>query len=225
MNQVAENYAEALQDSNVKYVVNLSSVGADVGKGVGPVDGLHYFEKLLNAIPRLNIRHLRPSYFYSNFLAQIGMIKQGGIMGGNFGEGEKIFLTHTSDIAVAASEELLNLKFSGNSVRYIISDERSGNEIAQAIGNTIGMIYLGLSLRMTNKNKVSCKPDFQRPTQSTIQSWAGQYGKATCKLTPERINHNLARQNSKILQRSLLRHSIPKVGLKITTERTRREPR
>ena len=139
MHQVAENYAEALQDCNVKYVVNLSSVGADVGKGVGPVDGLHYFEKLLNAIPGLNVRHLRPSYFYSNFLAQIGMIKQGGIMGGNFGEGEKIFLTHTTDIATVALEELLNLKFSGNSVRYIISDERSGKEIAQAIGNIIGI--------------------------------------------------------------------------------------
>ena len=81
MHQVAESYAEALQDSNVKYVVNLSSVGADVGKGVGPVDGLHYFEKLLNAIPGLNIRHLRPSYFYSNFLPQIGMIKQGWYYG------------------------------------------------------------------------------------------------------------------------------------------------
>ena len=128
MNQVAESYAEALQASDIKYVVNLSSVGADVGKGVGPVDALHNFEKLLNAIPGLNIRHLRPSYFYSNFFAQIGMIKQGGIMGANFGEGEKIFLTHTSDIAGVAAEELLNLKFSGTSVRYIISDERSGKE-------------------------------------------------------------------------------------------------
>src|SRR5688572_12705274 len=42
MNHVAESYAEAIQSSNVKYVVNLSSIGADVGKGVGPVDGLHY---------------------------------------------------------------------------------------------------------------------------------------------------------------------------------------
>ena len=66
------------------------------------------------------------------------MIKQGGIMGANFGEGEKIFLTHTADIAGVAAEELLNLNFSGNSVRYIISDERSGKEVAQAIGSIIG---------------------------------------------------------------------------------------
>ena len=139
MQEVAENYAQALQDNDVKYVVNLSSIGADVGNGTGPVDGLYYFEKLLNAIPGLNIKHLRPAYFYSNFLAQIGMIKQAGIMGGNFGEGEKVFLTHTNDIATAALEELLSLKFSGNSVRYIISDERSGKEIAQVIGNAIGI--------------------------------------------------------------------------------------
>ena len=138
MNHVAESYAEAIQSSDIKYVVNLSSMGADVGHGVGPVDGLHNFEKLLNAVAGLNIRHLRPSYFFSNFLAQIGMIKQGGIMGANFGEGEKIFLTHTRDIARVAAEELLNLNFSGTSVRYIISDERSGKDVAQAIGSIIG---------------------------------------------------------------------------------------
>jgi uncharacterized protein YbjT (DUF2867 family) len=113
-------------------------MGADVGNGMGPVDALYNFEKLLNAIPGLNIKHLRPSYFYSNFFAQIGMIRQGGIMGANFGDGEKIFLTHARDIAGVAAEELLNLNFSGTSVRYIISDERSGKEVAQAIGSTIG---------------------------------------------------------------------------------------
>src|SRR6188508_2175105 len=43
MRNVGENYAKALKTHKVKYVVNLSSVGADVGKGVGPVDGLHSF--------------------------------------------------------------------------------------------------------------------------------------------------------------------------------------
>ena len=66
------------------------------------------------------------------------MVKQGGIMGGNFGEGEKVFLAHTDDIAVVASEELLNLNFSGYSVRYIVSDERSGKEIANVLGHAIG---------------------------------------------------------------------------------------
>jgi uncharacterized protein YbjT (DUF2867 family) len=138
MSHVGENYAKAIKSNKVQYVVNLSSMGADVGKGVGPVDGLYTFEQLLDAIPGLNVKHLRPSYFFTNFFTQIGMIKQGGIMGGNFGEGEKLFLTHPRDIATVALDDLLNLNFSGNSVRYILSDERSGKEIAQVLGKAIG---------------------------------------------------------------------------------------
>lgn len=134
---VAKNYAESIRANKVKYVVNLSSIGADVGQGVGPVDALHDFEKMLNAIPGLNVKHLRPSFFYYNLLAQIGLIKQAGFMGANYGS-EKILLVHTSDIAKAAIEALLKLNFSGQSVRYIVGDERSGNEIAAVLGKAIG---------------------------------------------------------------------------------------
>jgi nucleoside-diphosphate-sugar epimerase len=138
MNEVAKNYAEAIKATNVKYVVNLSSIGAHVGKGVGPVDGLFDLEQLLNGIQGLNVKHLRPSYFFYNFINQIGLIKQAGIMGANYGDKEKLFLVHTNDIAKAALEELLNLKFSGNSVRYILGDERSGKEVAEVLGKSIG---------------------------------------------------------------------------------------
>lgn len=138
MNEVGSNYAEAIKDAGVKYVVNLSSVGAHVGDGVGPVDGLADFEQLLNKIPGLNVKHLRPSFFFYNFYSQIGLIKQAGIIGGNYGDNDKIYLVHTRDIAAAALEELLNLKFEGNSVRYIYGDERYGKEIAEALGKAIG---------------------------------------------------------------------------------------
>lgn len=136
-NEVGKSYAEALKATGVKYVVNLSSIGAHVGNGVGPVDGLHDFEQLLNAIPGLQVKHLRPSFFFYNFFAQIGLIKQAGILGGNYGH-DKLFLVHTNDIAEAALEELLHLNFTGNSVRYVIGDERSGKEIASVLGQAIG---------------------------------------------------------------------------------------
>jgi uncharacterized protein YbjT (DUF2867 family) len=136
-NEIAGVYAEAIKENNIRHVVNLSSMGAHAENGVGPVSGLHDFEQLLNAIPGVNIKHLRPSFFFYNFFAQIGLIKQAGIMGSNYGEGEKVFLVHTRDIATAALEELLTLKFSGNSVRYILGDERSGKEIAEVLGKAI----------------------------------------------------------------------------------------
>lgn len=134
---VARNYAASIRENEIKHVVNLSSIGADVGNGVGPVDALHDFEKMLNAIPGLHVKHLRPSFFFYNFLAQIGLIKQAGFMGANYGN-DKIFLVHPKDIAAAALEELLNLKFQGNSVRYIIGDERTGKEVASVLGKSIG---------------------------------------------------------------------------------------
>ena len=137
-NEVAENYIAALKTSNVTHVVNLSSIGAHLSEGVGPVTGLHDFEQMLNGLAGINVRHLRPSYFYYNLLAQVGMIKQAGIMGSNFGDKEKLFLAHPKDIAAVALDELLRLDFKGNSVRYIISDERSGEEIANVLGKAIG---------------------------------------------------------------------------------------
>jgi uncharacterized protein YbjT (DUF2867 family) len=136
-NEVAVNYAEAIKSNKIKYVVNLSSLGAHLKEGTGPVNGLYDFEQMLNNIPGLNVKHLRPSFFYYNFLNQIGLIKHAGIMGANYGD-EKIALVHTRDIAAVALDELIHLNFSGNSVRHIVSDERTGSEVAKVLGKAIG---------------------------------------------------------------------------------------
>jgi uncharacterized protein YbjT (DUF2867 family) len=65
--RIGSNYAEALKNSGVRYVVNLSSVGADLEEGCGPVTGLHRVEQALNELTDLTILHLRPGNFYSNF--------------------------------------------------------------------------------------------------------------------------------------------------------------
>jgi uncharacterized protein YbjT (DUF2867 family) len=135
--RIGENYAEAIRDSGIRYVVNLSSVGAHMPDGCGPVSGLYRVENALNKLADVNIRHLRPAYFYHNFLFDIGMIKQAGIIGGNFGD-TTFPLAHPADVAVVAAEDLLNLSFKDHSVRYIAGDEKTGNEIAQILGAAIG---------------------------------------------------------------------------------------
>lgn len=137
--EVGKNYAEALKANNIKYVVNLSSVGAHLPDGCGPVSGLYRVEQAMNELKNINIKHLRPTYFYANFLGNVGMVKNMNIIGGNFGGADfKMLLSDTSDIAEVAFEELLNLNFSGHSVRYIGSDERSTDDIAKVIGAAIG---------------------------------------------------------------------------------------
>ncbi|HRI20937.1 MAG TPA: NAD(P)H-binding protein [Panacibacter sp.] len=135
--KIGENYTAAIKAAGVKYVVNLSSIGAHMQEGAGPVSGLYRAESALNTLTDVNIKHLRPAYFYANLLSNIGMIKHMGVLGANFGE--KTFpLVHTDDIAEVAIEELLKLNFKGHTVRYIASDEKTGFEIAKALGTAIG---------------------------------------------------------------------------------------
>ena len=136
-NKIADNYIAALQANDIRFVVLLSSVGAELGQGAGPVDGLHDTERKLAAVPGLNSKFLRPSYFMYNLFGMIDMVKGMNMMGGNFGA-DTLVLTHTGDIADVAIQELLNLDFTGHRARYIASDERTGPEIARILGTAIG---------------------------------------------------------------------------------------
>lgn len=137
--QIGKNYAAAIRESGVKYVVNLSSVGAHLAEGVGPVSGLYRAEKALNSLTETAILHLRPPYFYNNLLANIGMIQGMGMIGANFSVSEKKFaLVAPSDIADVAAEALQSRSFSGHSVRYLASDLVSTDAIAAVLGSAIG---------------------------------------------------------------------------------------
>lgn len=137
--KIASNYAESIRANKTPYVVTLSSIGVHLGNGCGPVDALAAYEKMLDQIPGLNVKHLRPSYFFYNLFNQIGLIKTLGFAGGNFGNNDyKLPLVHTNDIASAATEELVNLTFKGSSFRYIVSDFKSTKEITDVLGKAIG---------------------------------------------------------------------------------------
>lgn len=135
---VGKNYAEAIKANGIKYVVNLSSLGGHMTEGAGPVSGLAKVEILINEIEGLQVKHLRPGYFYHNFLALVGLVKHANILGANFGGSGRALLVHPKDIAAAAVEELTKLDFTGSSIRYVVGDEKTGSEIASALGASIG---------------------------------------------------------------------------------------
>lgn len=137
--QVGKNYAAALKASPVKHVVVLSSIGAHLPDGTGPITGLHRVEQALNELSEINILYLRPAFFYYNLLALVGLVKQAGIIGNNFtAPTGKFPIVDTSDIAAAAADALLKLNFKGHTVQYIASDEVGTTEIAAALGKAIG---------------------------------------------------------------------------------------
>jgi len=137
--QVADNYVAAIITNGIKHVVQLSSIGAHLRKGTGPIDGLGYLEERLGDLKDCNAKFLRPAYFFYNLHNMAGMIKGMNIMGSNFGDTEeKLVLVHTDDIADAAFEELNSLSFTGHTVRYIASDERHPSEIAAVLSSAVG---------------------------------------------------------------------------------------
>jgi uncharacterized protein YbjT (DUF2867 family) len=137
--QVADNYIAAIKANAIKHVVELSSIGAHMRKGAGPIDGLGYLEEQLGKMPDIHVKFLRPSFFYTNFLSMIPLINNMNIMGSNYGDtNEKLVLVHPADIANAAFEELDTLPFTNHSVRYISSDERHPAEIAGILSAAIG---------------------------------------------------------------------------------------
>jgi uncharacterized protein YbjT (DUF2867 family) len=137
--QIGANYVAAIKAAGVKYAVTLSSVGAHMPEGCGPVTGLYLVEQELNQLPDTNVLHLRPGFFYVNFYGSTGMIKGMNILGGNYGDSNAtMILAHPEDVAEVAAQELLQLSFKGHSVRYIASDERTTGDVAKVLGTAVG---------------------------------------------------------------------------------------
>jgi hypothetical protein len=75
-NEIGTSIANALKNSGVSHVVNLSSQGAEFSEGTGPIKGLHDQEERLNGISGLHVLHLRPTYFMENLLMNIPVLSK-----------------------------------------------------------------------------------------------------------------------------------------------------
>lgn len=132
-----EAYAQAIKAAGVKRVVMLSSIGADVAEGTGPIKGVHLVEQAFKQLTAVNITIMRAGNFYYNFLRDIPVIKSQGILGNNFSGDKRIVLAHPQDIAAAIAGELQS-PGNGIEVKYIVSDISTGNEVAATLGQAIG---------------------------------------------------------------------------------------
>jgi uncharacterized protein YbjT (DUF2867 family) len=138
--EIGNSYAQSIRQSGVKRVVHLSSWGAHADKGTGFILGSHDVENILNELPDLSITHLRAGSFYTNFYNFIGMIKYTGHISTNYGGDDLLVMVHPTDIAAAATEELVisGSATPGVTIRYVASDEFTPTESARALGAAIG---------------------------------------------------------------------------------------
>ena len=135
---IARNYKQAIQQSGVKCVVSLSSIGAHTDKGNGILASAHNVENILKELPEdVSIKFMRPVGFYYNLFAFIPTIKKQDAIIQNYGGDKKEPWVSPLDIAAVIAEEM-GKPFSGRHIRYIASDEVSPNETAKILGEAIG---------------------------------------------------------------------------------------
>ena len=131
--------AKAVKESGLGYAVHLSSYGAHVPEGTGPVAGLHSSEQKLNAISGLNVLHLRAALFMENNLAAIGMIHGMGIVGNALLPDLKVPMIATRDVGDYAAQRLHDLDFSSKQTRELLGErDLSMTEATAVIGHGIG---------------------------------------------------------------------------------------
>jgi len=138
-NRVSDAIAAAVQKGGIKNVVALSSVGAELASGTGPVVGLHNLEQKLNQIGSANVLYLRAAYFMENTLPQANAIHQMGNAVGSLRADLRIPMIAARDIGTAAADVLLHPTIHGKQTRELLGQrDLTYNEVTSIIGKTIG---------------------------------------------------------------------------------------
>ncbi len=105
---IVDGFLGALAANPVKHVVLLSSVGAQLPSGTGPIVTVHDAEKRLAAVKGTAVTFIRAAYFMENILGSAHAITHDGVLpvfGG--GESYPFPMVATKDIGLAAANALL----------------------------------------------------------------------------------------------------------------------
>jgi uncharacterized protein YbjT (DUF2867 family) len=134
-NRVGRAAVEAIRINRIGRVVNLSAIGAHLGSGGGPINGLHDVEKLLDHVST-NIIHLRPAFFFENYLGSLKSIKDDGKIFLPVSGSRRIPMIATRDIVRLACDRLVDTSWTGRSVRGLHGPcDMSFDEAAQCISD------------------------------------------------------------------------------------------
>lgn len=137
--EVAEAVVSAVAGAGVRKVVVLSSVGAHLAEGTGPIAGLHDFEARFAALGGVDVLALRAAFFMENFLHDIGLIRGAGIHGGAGAPEAKIAMVATRDIAQTAARRLVAGDFRAGAVQYVLGPrDVAFAEATRILGAAIG---------------------------------------------------------------------------------------
>lgn len=137
--RVGAAIAKAVQNAGVGHVVFLSSLGAELPSGTGPIALLHAQEERLKAIAGPNLLILRPGYFFENHFGTLQLIKTRGINGGALAPDVPIPMIATKDIGARVAEALRKRHVRGPTVEELLGPrDLTMSEATRILGAAIG---------------------------------------------------------------------------------------
>lgn len=135
--ELADTIAAAVGTVRVPHVVMLSSIGADLSSGNGPIRGLNYLENALRATGT-TLTAIRACTFQENVGALVGAARTAGIYPNFAPSAEtKEPMIATRDIGTLAAESLLQRPPKGEIVD-LQGPAYSANDVAAKLGSTLG---------------------------------------------------------------------------------------
>lgn len=151
--RLSEKYKTAVQNSGVKNVVNLSSVGAD-NPNAGILYSYHFAEDALNSLKGVNVAHIRPVGFYSNLFADMQSLKTMQTLFSPVSAHIAHGWVSPIDIADVAYA-LIDRIPAGKSVKFVVSDWATGNDWLKALAeNGIEAKYQQIAIEALVENMI-----------------------------------------------------------------------
>jgi uncharacterized protein YbjT (DUF2867 family) len=137
--QEGEAIVKAIRESGVRFVVFLSSLGADLSEETGLLMGLHAQENRLKQLKDIHVLLLRPASFFENFYDTLDFIKNNGIIGDSLAPNLAIPMVATRDIAHVATQALKARDWKGVVVRELLGPrDFAYAEATRILGERIG---------------------------------------------------------------------------------------
>lgn len=136
-NQFADAASGALRRHPQLRIVNVSSVGAQLPTGTGPIKGLYDAEQKLNAAGK-NVIHLRANYFMENVLGSLPTIASDGAIYATTPGTATAEQVATADIAEAAANYLLRGPHGHHAVDVSGPENISFDQVAATVSEAIG---------------------------------------------------------------------------------------
>jgi uncharacterized protein YbjT (DUF2867 family) len=135
--RMADAIAGAVQDSGVRHAVMLSSIGADLATGTGPIQYLHYLENLLRGTGAV-VTAIRSGHFQEKVEALLGVALESGIYP-VFGDSADTLvpMVATRDVGAVVAEMLV-ARPSASEVVDFLGPAYTERQVAGRLGLLLG---------------------------------------------------------------------------------------